>query len=450
MRTGTRPASNRPPAMEKILSHAEARRLIERFGREPVKRAAREVLRGSAAVEIPEILRCAARRLADDLSPEAPRVINATGVLIHTNLGRSPLAEPAVAAVVAAARGYHAVELDLATGRRGSRGEKCRSGLSTLLGVESALIVNNNAGAVLLALAALARGRVVLVSRGELVAIGGSFKIPEILEASGARLREVGTTNRTQIEDFEGAYSAEVAAVLTVHPSNYEIRGYAGRPRQGEIAGFARSRRIPWIHDLGSGNLRDLGPYGIRGEERAQDSIRAGATLVCFSGDKLFGGPQAGILAGGRRWIEACRRNPLARALRCDKLQLAALSATLTEWISRDGASLPIFALASVPTPELRRRAKEIVSKLAPAVAAEIVDTESLFGGGTTPERTFPSVGIALRFRDAAAGEIARRLRASAPPVIGRVEDRRVILDLRCVRPEEDDLLASVISAIAE
>jgi L-seryl-tRNA(Ser) seleniumtransferase len=446
----TRPAAIRPPAMERILSHPDARRLIEAFGREPLKRAARAELRESAGAGIPQILKRCAGRLAQDFAPEAPRVINATGILIHTNLGRSPLAESAVSAVMAAARGYHAVELDLASGRRGSRGEKSRNALAVLLGVDAALVVNNNAGAVLLALAALARDRDVLVSRGELVAIGGSFKIPEILEASGARLKEVGTTNRTRIEDYERNHSSAVAAVLTVHPSNYEIRGYSDKPQHGEIAEFARSRRIPWIHDLGSGNLIDLEPFGIRGEERARDSIRAGASIVCFSGDKLLGGPQAGIIAGGRRWIDACRVHPLARALRCDKLQLAAFSATLNEWISRGGASLPIFALASEPAEALRRRAEAIVSKIPTRLSAEIVETASLFGGGTTPEKSFPSIGIALRMPELPAGEIARRLRSAAPPVVGRVEDRRVILDLRAVFPEEDDLLASVISGLAD
>ncbi|HET9796210.1 MAG TPA: L-seryl-tRNA(Sec) selenium transferase, partial [Thermoanaerobaculia bacterium] len=290
---GPRPAAERPPSIERVLSDRRAEPLVRQFGRESVKLAARAAAK-EGGLDVEGILARSARVLAEEFAAESPRVVNASGVLIHTNLGRAPLAARVRRAIADAAEGYHAVELDLASGKRGSRGTKARALAARLVGAEDALIVNNNAAAVLLALAAQARGGEVLVSRGELVAIGGSFKIPEILEASGARLREVGTTNRTKIADFERARTKATAAVLTVHPSNYEIRGFAERPAFLEIARFCRARRLPWIHDHGSGTIVDLSPFGIAGEERAADALRAGADLVAFSGDKLLGGPQAG------------------------------------------------------------------------------------------------------------------------------------------------------------
>jgi L-seryl-tRNA(Ser) seleniumtransferase len=435
--------------MEKILTDPAAAPLIARFGREPVKRAARSAITEDALSDTLRILSRSRERLEATFAPEAPRVVNATGILIHTNLGRAPLSEAAAAAIAGAARGYHALEYDLESGRRGSRGPRLRAALAGFLGVEDALLVNNNAAAVLLVLAAAATGREVLVSRGELVAIGGSFKIPEILEASGARLREVGTTNRTRIEDYEKEFRKGVAAVLTVHPSNYEIRGYAKRPTFGEIASFAKKRRIPWIHDLGSGNLRDLSPYGVAGEERAADALGAGAALVCFSGDKLFGGPQAGVLAGRRRLVAACRSHPLARAVRVDKLALAGFFATLASWISGRPEELPIYALAAAPAEDLRRRAERLAGSVPPELSGEVISTRGLFGGGTTPERTFPSAALAVRHPEISAGELAARLRAGDPPVVGRIEGDRLILDLRGVFPEEDDVLAAALSSLA-
>jgi L-seryl-tRNA(Ser) seleniumtransferase len=375
--------------------------------------------------------------------------VNATGVLIHTNLGRAPLSESARRAIGEAAAGYQSVEIDLESGRRGSRGKKLRELLASFLGTEDAMAVNNNAAAVLLALSATSSGREVLVSRGELVAIGGSFKIPEILELSGAKLREVGTTNRTKLEDYERAFSKRIASLLTVHPSNYEIRGYAKRPALAEIGAFARKKRIPWIHDHGSGNPIGLEPYGIAGEEKISDAVSAGAAVVAFSGDKLFGGPQAGILAGKRRWIEACRSHPLARAVRADKLTLAGLFATVADWIARGPGALPIHALASRPVAELRARAEAVRRSLPGGVAAEPIETRSLFGGGTTPERSFPSAGIALSSPAISADELARRLRTGRPPVIARVERGRVILDFRTIFPEEDGIVIAAIRKIA-
>ena len=433
--------------MERLLSHPGAEGLLARYGREAVKDALRDVMRSFAGEGAEGLLARGSRRLAEIFSPEVRRVVNATGVLIHTNLGRAPLGESARAAAAGAAEGYQSIEIDLATGRRGSRGARTRAQLARFLGAPDALIVNNNAAAVLLALAASASGREVLVSRGELPAIGGSFKIPEILEASGARLKEIGTTNRTKIQDYERALAPEVAAILTVHASNYEIRGYVQRPAFEDIARLARRRRIPWIHDQGTGNLRDLAPYGMAGEERVADSLRAGAAIVTFSGDKLFGGPQAGILAGSAAWIGRCAAHPMARALRPDKITLAAFFATLSDWISGEDGGLPIFALASAPLAELRERAERIASCAPAGLNVRIVPTESLFGGGTTPEKTFPSVGLAVR-ASIPASELAAKLRGHRPPIVGRVEEGRLILDLRTVFPQEDPAIVAGLREI--
>ncbi len=436
--------------MERLLSDPRAAGLTERYGRPALKEAATAVIQARAAVDAGEILEASERVLARRFEPDPVRVVNATGVLIHTNLGRAPLSGSARRAIGEAAAGYQSVEIDLVSGRRGSRGKKLRELLASFLGTEDALAVNNNAAAVLLALSATAAGREVLVSRGELVAIGGSFKIPEILELSGARLREVGTTNRTKIEDYERAFSKHTAALLTVHPSNYEIRGYSKRPAPADVGALARKKRIPWIHDHGSGNPIGLEVYGIAGEEKISDAVSAGAAIVAFSGDKLLGGPQAGILAGKRRWIEACRSHPLARAVRADKLTLAGLFATVADWIARGPGAIPIHALACRPVEELRARADAVRKSLPAGIAAEPVDTLSLFGGGTTPERTFPSAGLALTSSSFSADELARRLRVGKPPLVARVERGKVILDFRTIFPEEDEVVVEAVRTIVE
>jgi L-seryl-tRNA(Ser) seleniumtransferase len=436
----------RPPSMERLLSDSRSAPLIARYGRLSLKRAASEVIRAGSVTELAGIFEASAGLLAWQFDPDLLRVVNATGILIHTNLGRAPLSESARLAVAEAAAGYQSVEIDLESGRRGVRGRKLRALIASFLGAEDAIAVNNNAAAVLLALSATSAGRDVLVSRGELVAIGGSFKIPEILEASGARLREVGTTNRTKIEDYERAYSRQTSALLTVHPSNYEIKGYAKRPTFVEIASFARRKKIPWIHDHGSGNPIDLECYGISGEEMISDARNAGAALVAFSGDKLFGGPQAGILAGRRKWIEACRSHPLARALRADKLTMAGLFATVADWVTRGPAALPVHALAAGTVSELRSRAESVARALPPGITAEVVETRALFGGGTTPEKSLASAGLAVTSATLSPDELARRLRSGRPPVVGRVERGRLILDFRAIFPEEDSVVGEALA----
>ncbi|HEY2960628.1 MAG TPA: L-seryl-tRNA(Sec) selenium transferase, partial [Actinomycetota bacterium] len=325
------------PAVDVLLAHPAVAGCADAYGRGPVTAAARRALDASrraaaAGAPVPGLDELAAQ-VAAELRRRAGRrmrpVVNATGVVLHTNLGRAPLAAAAIAAVQATAAGYSNLELDSATGTRGHRGDHCAELLAGLAGTEAALVVNNAAGALLLALNAVAQGKEVLISRGELIEIGGSFRIPEILEKSGARLREVGTTNRTHLEDYRRAVVTETGAILTVHRSNFAQSGFVATPEPAELAALAHQAGIPYLHDVGSGLLIDLAGFGLRDEPMVGDAVRWGADLVLWSGDKLLGGPQAGCLAGKRSLVELARQNPLARALRADKMTLAALEATL-------------------------------------------------------------------------------------------------------------------------
>jgi L-seryl-tRNA(Ser) seleniumtransferase len=325
-----------------------------------------------------------------------------------------------------------------------------RAAARELFGCADAIAVNNNAAAVLLALAALARGRSVLVSRGELVAIGGSFKIPEILEASGARLSEVGTTNRTTIEDYRRALSPDVALLLTVHPSNYEIRGYTRRAAPAELAALAREAGIPWLHDQGTGAVVALDEFGVEDETTVAECLAWGADIVTFSGDKLFSGPQAGFLAGRADLVAAAAAHPIARAVRPDKLTLAALAATLGAWKTGAWREFPVYRAAAAPLADLSRRGEDIFARAALGGAFEtaVVDSKAAFGGGTSPEKLFPSRALSLGHTARAADALAARLRAGSPPIVPRVEESRVLLDLRSIAPEEDALVAEGLKTL--
>ncbi len=368
----------------------------------------------------------AARRL---LRP----VVNATGVLLHTNLGRAPLA-------VARPAGYSNLELDLATGSRGDRRAHAAALLAHACGAPAALVVNNGAGAVLLALAALGAGREVVVSRGELVEIGGGFRIPEVLEVSGARLREVGTTNRTRLADYERALGDETALLLKVHTSNYRISGFSEAVAVAELAGL--HAELPVVADLGSGLLDAACPWlaggpppWLVGEPAVRQTLAAGAALVTFSGDKLLGGPQAGVVAGNADLVARCGRHPLARALRPGGLVLEALQDVAMAYLRRDaGTTVPLWRMATVPVAELRERAHRLGT-------GEVVDCASVTGGGTLPGVTIPSAGVAI------PGDVTAALRAWDPPVIARVTERQTVLDLRTVRPDQDDVVAAAVAA---
>ncbi len=436
----------RPPSMDSLLSGMEAEEIQAAFGREPFKEELRRAI-AEGAREPAEILSRGRRSLAVRFAPSLRRVINGTGVLLHTNLGRAPLSEAARRAMDAAAEGYSTLEYDTASGERGRRQDHVRDLARDVFGCEDALAVNNNASAVFLALSALARGRRVLISRGELVAIGGSFQVPAILEASGAQLAEVGTTNRTTIEDYCRGLTPEVALLLTVHPSNYEIRGFTASAPPGELAALAREAGIPWLHDQGTGCVVDVAEFGVPGEPTVSGCLADGATLVTFSGDKLFGGPQAGLVVGAEQAVSRLARHPVARVVRPDKLTLAALHATLAAWKTDRWRDLPIYRAAGAPLLSLEKRGEEIRARAASAALdIEVLPSLALFGGGTSPEKRFESRALALRHANLSADGVAARLRASNPAIAGRVEEGRVRLDLRSIVPEED---AAVVSALA-
>jgi L-seryl-tRNA(Ser) seleniumtransferase len=377
--------------------------------------------------------------------PSLRRVINATGVVLHTNLGRAPLAAAALAAVQRAAAGYSNLEYDVARGERGSRYSHCVSLLRELTGAEDALVVNNNAAAVVLALNTLALGKAVVVSRGELVEIGGSFRIPEIMERSGVRLAEVGTTNRTHLADYERALSADVAAVIKVHRSNFAMQGFVAEVSTRDLAALLAARGVPLVHDLGSGLVVSLESVGLTGEPTAADAIRDGATLVTMSGDKLLGGPQAGIIVGSRDVVTRLRENPLARALRVDKLTIAALEATLSLYRDAQHAmrEIPALAMLGASASDVRVRATSLAKKI--GKAASVVDADASVGGGAFPDARIPSAAIVISGN---AESIAERLRMGEPAVIGRIADGTLLLDVRTVQPDEEDALLDAVRAV--
>jgi L-seryl-tRNA(Ser) seleniumtransferase len=380
-------------------------------------------------------------RLRDELrgarAPSLRRVLNATGVIVHTNLGRAPLAEEALARVVEAGRGYSNLEYDVAEGARGSRQDHVAPILRRLTGAEAALVVNNNAGAVLLALAALAEGREVIVSRGELIEIGDGFRIPDVLARSGARLVEVGTTNRTRAADYERAVGPETALLLRVHQSNFRLVGFTEAPRLEQVAAVARRHGLPLVDDLGSGVLLPSNTVLLgEGEPSAKESLAAGADLVCFSGDKLLGGPQAGIVAGRAELVEQLRRHPLQRALRADKLTLAALEGTLLLYLDAP-ERIPVLRMLRQEAPAVRARAE----RLASLTGGSLEETVGRVGGGALPLAELPSFACAVE------ESLAAPLRLGDPPVVGVVRDGRLLLDCLTLADDEVDAVAAAVAA---
>ena len=389
-------------------------------------------------------------RLAASEEPLLTSVINGTGVVLHTNLGRAPLAAEAIAALNAIASGYSNLEYDLEAGARGSRYDHCRGLLIELTGCEDALVVNNNAGALVLALNTIASGREAIVSRGELVEIGGSFRVPEIMERSGARLREVGSTNRTHLSDYQEALSEKTGAILKVHRSNFQITGFASEVDVGELSVVAHSANLPLLFDLGSGLLYDLSRFGFPSEPRPQEAIAAGADLVTLSGDKLLGGPQAGLILGTRERIAALRRNPLCRALRVDKLTLAALEATLRLYRDPENARIRIPALRMLTASEsdLFERARMLASRLsARGIPAEAVQSTGLVGGGAYPDLQLASAAVCVGTPEQAS-RLERSARLARPAVIGRIVEDRFAIDLRAVQAGDEDVIERVIANV--
>jgi L-seryl-tRNA(Ser) seleniumtransferase len=400
-----------------------------------IERAREEIQAGADPGDLAARLR---EELADARRPRLRRVLNATGVVVHTNLGRAPLAEEALAQVAEVARGYSNLEYDLGEGARGSRQDHAAAILRRLTGAESALVVNNNAAAVLLALAALAEGREVVVSRGELIEIGDGFRIPDVLARSGARLVEVGTTNRTRAADYERAIGPETAVLLRVHQSNFRVVGFEERPRLEEVADVARRHGLPLVDDLGSGHVQASNRLLLGQEEpTTRESLVAGADLVCFSGDKLLGGPQAGIVLGRADLVERLRRHPLQRALRIDKLSLAALEGTLLLHLEAP-ERIPVLRTLAQEASAVRARAE----RLAAATGGEVEETVGRVGGGALPLAELPSFACALE------EALATPLRAGDPPVIGVVRDGRLLLDCLTLTDEEAEEAAASVNAL--
>jgi L-seryl-tRNA(Ser) seleniumtransferase len=441
------------PSVERLLGSPAGRALTTAYRRDRVTATVRDVLadaRGRIRAGDPtpsgedDVLAETARRLAAAASPPTTRVVNATGVCLHTNLGRALLPEAAIAAMVEVARHPTALELDLATGMRGRRDALVEADLRALTGAEAGLVVNNNAAGVLLALATLAAGREVVVSRGELVEIGGSFRLPDVMAASGARLHEVGTTNRTHADDYRRAIGPETALLMKVHPSNFAVVGFTAAVALGEVVQIGREAGLPVIEDLGSGALVDLATFGLPREPVVRDRVAAGADLVLFSGDKLLGGPQAGIVVGRGDLVARLAAHPLRRALRPDKLTLAALGATLR--LHRDApdlaAALPTLRWLTRPVAELEAVGRRTVPVLAAALGPEyrlaIVETEARVGSGAVPAHAIESRAIEVTHPTSGPDAIAARFRAGRPPVVGRIQHDRFLLDLRGVHDPSD------------
>ena len=443
------------PSVDQLLQTRQAAELIASHGRplvlESIRLTLSEIRSSSPDLDslpdLPEILSLASARLAVWTSPSLIPVINATGVVLHTNLGRAPLSAEAVQAAASVSRGYSNLEYDLNQGRRGSRQSSVEDLLTHLTGAEAALVVNNNAGAVLLALSALARRRRVIISRTQLVEIGGGFRIPEVMSQSGARLVEVGTTNRVHLSDYESALQEPAALVLRAHPSNFRIVGFASEPTLGELVDLAHRSGVPVVDDLGSGALLETARFGLAHEPMVQESISLGVDLVCFSGDKLLGGPQAGIITGRADLVAALRRHPLARALRADKLCLAALSATLLHYLKDEAErAIPIWQMISKTPEQNQARAHHWAELLG---TGEVIPGQSTVGGGSLPGETQPTFLLAIK--SSHPNRLMSRMRAQRPPIVARVENDRVVLDPRTVLPEEEGaLLVGLQNALQE
>ena len=437
--------------MSELLETAEAEALIARHSRGPVLGALRsatdELRKSGSAADMRAILDAARSQLeADDLDRLRP-VVNATGILLHTGLGRAVLPKEAAAGLAHMDRCCN-LQIDLASGKRGKRNFTCERLVCELTGAEAALVVNNNAAATLLILAALCRGREVVVSRGELIEIGGSYRLPDCVTASGALMREVGTTNKTHLRDYEGAITENTGALLRVNPSNYRVIGFSQRVALDELAELAKKRDVLLIDDLGCGALVDLAAYGLPRETRVQDSLAAGAEVVCFSGDKLIGGPQAGIVAGKKKWMDRIRKHPLTRMLRVGKLTDMALEQTLR--LFREPEKLaethPLYRMLAKKRPELMAEAEALAAAMGAGVTVE--EGTSEMGGGALPGVEIPTARVAVRSDQWSAQEIARRLRCREVPVIGRIQEDAVVLDVRTLLPGESEIVVEAVKEV--
>ncbi|NOZ73459.1 MAG: L-seryl-tRNA(Sec) selenium transferase [Chloroflexi bacterium] len=448
------------PSLDRVLHQPQLETAILEFGRTTVRDVARRVLdnararikQGKPASDESTLVAEIKAILTQELSPSLHPVINATGVIVHTNLGRAPLSEEAQQAMIEVARGYSNLEFDLETGKRGSRYVHAERLLCELTGAEAALVVNNNAAAVTLVLRSLAAGREVIISRGELVEIGGGFRIPDILRQSGAQLVEVGTTNRTRSADYAQAICSETAAILKVHRSNFRLVGFTESASLKALVDLAAEQEPPLavLNDLGSGTLLDTRQFGLAYEPTVQDSVQAGATLTMFSGDKLLGGPQAGIIVGREALIQQLKREPLTRALRVDKTTLAGLQATLMAYLRGTAPSeIPVWRMISASAADLAGRAQAWLATLkGGSVAMELRSGESAVGGGSLPGQTLPTTLLALL--PPQPQQFAQHLRLTRPAVVARIEQDAVLLDPRTVLPEQDDIFLQTLQTVLD
>jgi L-seryl-tRNA(Ser) seleniumtransferase len=459
------------PSVDRLLADERMRVLSAQYSgdtvvalvREELSAARQAIVRGEQPPALEALVEAVDRRARSALTPSLRPAINATGVIIHTNLGRAPLSDEAIVAMTAVARGYSNLEFDLESGERGSRNVHLEEQVRRLTGAEAAFAVNNNASAVLLTLSALALHREVIISRSQLVEIGGGFRIPDVMAESGAFLMEIGTTNRTYLRDYESAITDDSAALMRVHASNFKVIGFTASVPIGEMAKLARERGLLLIDDLGSGCLLDTTRFGLAAEPTPQESIAAGADIVLFSGDKLLGGPQAGIIAGKQELIDRLRRHPLARALRLDKESIAGLAATLDHYLKDEALErIPVWRMIATPLDAIARRARRWAR--AAGHRAKVIDGRSMIGGGSLPEESLPTKVLAIgpgasedrkpRLRVAnavpSAEELARRLRSYEPPVIACIERDTVLLDPRTVHPREDRIVIEALRAAVE
>ncbi len=443
------------PSVERVLSDLRLQQAVSELGSSVVRAAVRGELdvrraaigNGGGDLDFDRIVEATVARAYSSIRPSLRPVINATGVIIHTNLGRAPLSGEAIEAMAAVSHGYSNLEFDLDGGERGSRYQHVEDLVCRLTGAEAAMAVNNNASALFLTLSALCQSREVAISRGQLVEIGGGFRIPEVMAQSGARLVEVGTTNRTYLRDYEAVIGAETAALMRVHSSNFRIIGFTAGVEPMELAKLAHERDLLLLDDIGSGCLLDTRPFGMSEEPTPQASLRAGADLVLFSGDKLLGGPQAGIIAGRRDLIATLKRHPLARALRMDKASIAGLNATLSHYVRGDALQrIPIWRMISMSLEEIEGRARDWQKAL--GNRATVIEGRSMVGGGSLPEESVPTVLLAIEAHTAdELIALARRLRLGVTPVIGRIEHDRLLLDPRTVAPSEDGMFLDAVRA---
>lgn len=454
------------PSVNELLESPQLKKIVENVNHQVVVDGVRtfiddlkeSISSATDEIEIPSPAEMA-DKIADWLHDEQREylrpVINGTGIILHTGLGRAPLPTSALEATVAIARGYASVEVNLADGQRGQRVKAVEKLLCELTGAEAAVVVNNNAAATMIALATVATGKDVIVSRGQLIEIGGSYRLPDVMQCSGCHLKEVGTTNKTHAEDYLSAIGEETGAILKVHPSNFEVVGFTKTVSTRELVKIAHANHLPMIDDVGSGALVDFAKFGLSDEPIVGDSIKDGADIVLFSGDKLIGGPQCGIIIGKRKYIDQVLKNPLMRAMRVDKMTLAALAATLRLYRNRETVEqeVPILRMLSMPEANLKLRAEKVTQQIQNQTwleSCDVVESQSMLGGGSLPTQEIPTWCIALQPQSSSLNRIAARLRSANPAVIGRVQKDTLLIDMRTVFPEQDMVLVEALESLSK